>query len=60
MNLIVKAIALPLVRLAHKFKVTPITNEPGNEMIRLGIGRNNYRAFARVDTWNKGFRVTRK
>jgi hypothetical protein len=60
MNPIVKAIGLPVVQLLQQFKVTPLTNAPGNEMIRFGVGRNGYRAFARVDVWNKGFRVTKR
>lgn len=58
MNLIVKAMAAPVTELLKQFKVDPIVNEPGNEMIRIGFGRNKHRGFARVDVWNRGFRVT--
>jgi hypothetical protein len=50
----------PIIRLLRQLKVESITNEPGNEMIRIGIGRNNYRPFARVDAINKGYRVTKR
>lgn len=50
----------PIIRLLRQLKVTPITNEPGNEMIRIGIGRNEYRPFARVDAWNRSYRVTKR
>jgi hypothetical protein len=50
--------AAPVTELLKQFKVDPIVNEPGNEMIRIGFGRNKHRGFARVDAWNRGFRVT--
>lgn len=48
----------PMYRLFNKVQVTPMNLEPGGEMIRLGVGRNHYRPFARVDLWSKAFRVT--
>lgn len=41
-------------------EVFPLTNDPGNEMIRVGGGLNKHRGFFRVDLWSKGFRVTKR
>lgn len=41
-------------------EVFPLTNEPGNEMIRVGGGLNKHRGFFRIDLWSKGFRVTKR
>ncbi|QBJ02941.1 hypothetical protein MZD04_gp407 [Pseudomonas phage Psa21] len=52
--------ATSIIRASKQVKFTPLVNKPGNEMIRIGVGRNNYRLFGRVDLWNKGVRVTVK
>lgn len=40
--------------------VTKVENAPGNEMIRLGSGRNQYRWYIRLDLWSVGYRLARR
>ena len=39
-------------------QVTTIIMAPGNRMVRLGLGQNDGRWFARLDLWWVGFRLT--
>jgi hypothetical protein len=41
------------------FKVTKLLLDTNNRMIRVGIGKNEGRWFARVDLWKVGFRLTK-
>lgn len=41
-------------------QLTRIGLEPGNRMIRLGVGQHRGLWFARVDLWRVGYRLTRR
>lgn len=58
MSKLVVTVARPIVRFLQQIKVTHLTNDPGNEMIRVGVGRNKTRPFARVDLWDIGVRLS--
>ena len=38
---------------------TKLSLDKDNRMLRLGIGKNNSKWFARVDLWCVGFRITK-
>lgn len=40
-------------------KLTTITMEPNNRMVRLGVGKHDGKWFARIDLWFIGFRLTK-
>jgi hypothetical protein len=39
-------------------KLTRIDLDKQNRMLRIGIGKNDGRWFARIDLWCVGFRIT--
>jgi hypothetical protein len=40
-------------------KLTKITLDKDNRMLRIGIGKNDSNWFARIDLWGIGFRITK-
>ena len=40
-------------------RLTTITLDPQNRMLRAGFGKHDGFWFARVDLWSVGFRITR-
>lgn len=40
-------------------KITKISMDPGNRMLRIGVGKNEGCWFSRVDFWFIGYRITR-
>jgi hypothetical protein len=40
-------------------KLTRISLDKDNRMLRLGMGKNDSNWFARVDLWYVGYRITR-
>lgn len=40
-------------------KVTKLTLEVNNRMMRIGFGKNNGAWFFRVDLWAVGYRITK-
>lgn len=39
--------------------ITRISLDKSNRMLRVGVGKNNGKWFARIDLWWKGWRLTR-
>ncbi len=40
-------------------KLTKLTLDQSNRMVRAGLGKNNGKWFARVDLWWVGLRLTK-
>ncbi len=41
-------------------KITKIPLDETNRLLRVCIGRHDYRWFFRIDLWSVGYRITRK
>ena len=53
------SIDMPMANDLWIMKLSKITLEKNNRMLRIGFGRHNSEWFARVDLWFLGIRITK-